>query len=299
MTANQWTRAAEDYIGRSREEFLSKARRFQRAVSAKILNEWLPELSAIEGNIANNRSNLRAVNRLDRIAREVSELEGAELATWYVQRLQRLGTFTAGYYSTLNIGEPIRLQRAYQRAASSLLFRFGYDGEKFIRGGFIYDLTQANEPLRQIKAEALRAIGNEQSFREFMKSMKTYINGKVGGKQGLYERYFRTAAYDTFQQFDRKLNKDLADDLGLEWAIYDGTLIKRSRPFCIERLGKAYHKTEIEQWANLDFAGKSDPYDPFLDLGGHECKHTLRWITEDRAKELRPDAFVDGQLRLT
>ena len=294
MTANQWTRSAEDYIGRSREEFLRKSRGFQRAVSAKILNKWLPELSAIEGNIANNNSNLRAVNRLERIAREVSELEGAELATWYVQRLQRLGTFTAGYYSTLNIVEPIRLQRAYQRAASSLLFRIGYDGEKFVRGGFLYDLTQANEPLRRIKAGAFRAIGNEQSFRDFMRSRKLFINGRTDVRQGLYENYFRTAAYDSFQQFDRQINVNLADELGLDWAEYSGTTVERTREFCDAKVGKAFHRSEIEAWSNQNWAGKNEPYDPFIDLGGYNCMHVLRWITAERAAELgRTEALTE------
>jgi hypothetical protein len=296
MATNQWTDLTLDYIERSREGYLAQARKFQRAVSDKIINEWIPELQTLEGELLNNNSNIRAVGRLNRLAAEVSQLQGEELANWYVSRLTRLSYYAQGYFSTVVEGVQLNLQKVIQDNTSKLLFRFGFDGEKFVRNGFIYDLIQANEPLRRIKAEAFKAISSGESFKGFQEKMRIFVNGQVGANKGVYEGYFRTAAFDSFQQFDRALANQTAVELELNFGIYEGGKVRDTRDFCMERMGQVFSREEMLQWENLDWAGKNTPYDPIQDLGGYNCRHKIEWINNRTARLLgRADAVVTNQ----
>lgn len=293
---NELDKAKTLWIQSSRDGLITQAKAFQREVANRIINKWIPTLTAVDGKLGGSRSNLRKVSELDRIAREVTQLRGEELANWYVSRLQRTVSFTETTYATIFSGQPLNTQPAVQRAASNLLFRFGYDGEKFIRGGFIYDLIQANEPIRRIKAEAFRAITSGDSFSEFMKKTKIFVNGQAGVRQGVYESYFRTAAYDSFAQFDRRLNVDAGRELDIKYYLYTSGTVENSRDFCKEREGKVFTIDEIMEWQNLTWKGKNDPYSPLDDLGGYNCMHGVRAIPlEVAAKMGREDARLELQ----
>lgn len=74
-----------------------------------------------------------------------------------------------------------------------------------------------------------------------------------------------------------------------QYAIYQGGLIQDSRQFCKERNNKVFTKAEIESWKELEWEGKPENYDPFINVGGTGCRHTLDWISIELAVILRPD----------
>ena len=104
----------------------------------------------------------------------------------------------------------------------------------------------------------------------------------------MIESRFNQVTYDLYQRFDRTANLIYANRLKLDNAVYSGTLIQTSRPFCIARIGKVFNRQEIEGWKEIDFAGKPLIYDPFVDCGGHNCRHHLSWITDEMAQILKP-----------
>jgi hypothetical protein len=78
-----------------------------------------------------------------------------------------------------------------------------------------------------------------------------------------------------------------ADQLGLNYAVYSGTLKDNSRQFCEDRLNLVFTRAEIAGWAKLEFSGKPKiGYDPFHDCGGHNCRHHLNFITDQIAQYL-------------
>ena len=50
---------------------------------------------------------------------------------------------------------------------------------------------------------------------------------------GVLERHYSTHIFDVFQQYDREVGKIMADKLNLTYAIYQGGIIKTTRPFCL------------------------------------------------------------------
>ena len=76
----------------------------------------------------------------------------------------------------------------------------------------------------------------------------------------------------------------------------------------IKRHGKLFSREEIEKFGTPqdqyggytnksegEFQGKTDPYNPFIDMGGYNCRHQYRWISEDLAKNIEPERFKTGK----
>ncbi|HEY3387541.1 MAG TPA: hypothetical protein VGK46_13585, partial [Saprospiraceae bacterium] len=123
---------------------------------------------------------------------------------------------------------------------------------------------------------------------------------KRGG--GLVKSLFEERLPDPYVKVDRFIGKKYATALELTYAIYQGGTIGTSREFCIERNNKVFSRDEIAAFgtpqdefggytdkAAGEFQGKTDPYEPFEDLGGYNCRHFLSFVSDELAFTLRPD----------
>lgn len=63
-----------------------------------------------------------------------------------------------------------------------------------------------------------------------------------------------------------------AKEFGIVKFRYDGSLIKDSRQWCVDHVGKEYTYEEIQAWANQKWGGKKEG-DPFITRGGWNCRH--------------------------
>lgn len=52
-------------------------------------------------------------------------------------------------------------------------------------------------------------------------------------------------------------------------------------------------KAKYKNGIDLDWEGKNQiGYNPFIDLGGYNCRHKLRWISRELAEAKRPEVTV-------
>jgi hypothetical protein len=174
------------------------------------------------------------------------------------------------------------------RATEKAGLRWGFDGKKLIKGGYLDDLVKDNNVARLLKGEANKAIASGMNLRDFQKNYRAIVKGTTK-KLGIVERYFFTNSYDAFQEYDRTIGLLYADELGMRAAIYNGGTIKTTRDFCRARDGKIFTRKQIASWENLEFSGKPPNYDPFTDVGGYNCRHSLDWISDELAIRRRPD----------
>jgi hypothetical protein len=87
-------------------------------------------------------------------------------------------------------------------------------------------------------------------------------------------RYAQLYARDSFNIFNRNYSQIISNDLDVQYFEYFGQVIKDTRPFCMERVGKTFSKAEIESWASLDWQGKNPNTDKstiFTYCGGYNC----------------------------
>lgn len=144
--------------------------------------------------------------------------------------------------------------------------------------------VQLAEPLRQ---QLMTSMTNGATIDEATKALQVFIEGNDEVLPRL-TRHARQVAFDAFAFSDRTYSHTVSTGLGFEWYRYQGGLIKDSREFCIERVGKIYHKSEIEAWANLRWRGKTQNTNQdsiYSYLGGYNCQHGLTPIIEEDVPE--------------
>lgn len=170
------------------------------------------------------------------------------------------------------------------------LQRWGYNTatRELIPGGYFESLFNSANVAQRTASLVNQAIAQKMPLAQFKNTFRKIFVGLPG--QGMLERHWRTNSFDLYQRIDRTANLVYADRLGLEYAIYSGTLEEDSRPFCIARVNKVFSRPEMQSWENLQFQGKPKyGYDPFTDCGGFNCRHHLSFISNEIAAHLRPD----------
>ena len=105
-----------------------------------------------------------------------------------------------------------------------------------------------------------------------------YASDRAGNN---LRRYASQIAHDSVMQFHGQFTVAKAKEAGLTHFTYTGTLVRDSRPFCIDMLNKTLTEEQIrDMWNNRSWQGKSTG-DPFIVRGGYRCRHT--WIPTDPA----------------
>ena len=170
------------------------------------------------------------------------------------------------------------------------LQRWGYNTvtKELIPGGYFESLFNSANVAQRTASLVNQAIAQKMPLAQFQNTFRKIFVGLPG--QGMLERHWRTNSFDLYQRIDRTANLVYADRLGLNYAVYSGTLEEDSRPKCIKSVHKVFSRDEIEKWKDEQFHGKPKyNYDPFVDCAGYNCRHSWSWISDEIAAHLRPD----------
>lgn len=266
-------------------ELSKKIKAIQRAFFSHLRDNYLYSLDIVDGKISQNTKNLALTRNLSNYAAQYTDQKNGTLS-WLVNGLIDVLKLNGKYFRAVTDKD---LRREDADVMKYLFDRIGYDGGKFVKNGWLYDLEQDDTVIRKAKAECLKAVAAGVSFGLFKTQIEEFV---IGGKGlGLLEREWKQIAEDSFSNFDRGISNEYAVNLKLDWAIYQGGLMDTTRPFCAARNNKVYSRAEVLSWANLSFEGKPKVYDPIVDLGGYRCRHTLDWISEELAREIAPEKF--------
>lgn len=186
-----------------------------------------------------------------------------------------------GYFAGMN---PARSVEDEARRITLLRWGFDVDKNEMLPGGYFQKLFSSQAIAQRIAEQVNRAMAMKMPLGEFRKLFRSVLVGRPGS--GMLERYFNTNTFDLFQRLDRSVQNIYAERLGLNYAVYSGTVMDTTRPFCEARVNKVFSRKEIAGWASLQFSGKPKLYDPFMDCGGHNCRHHLSWVSDETAKYL-------------
>lgn len=118
------------------------------------------------------------------------------------------------------------------------------------------------------------------------------LDSVVGGKAVKPEKILDTATGKTLHHLKTELNTSLmayqriahqekAKKAGVTKYLYIGPDDDVTRPFCGERVGKVFTQEEVDAWDN----GQGLPANIYL--GGFNCRHQLRPISDALAEELQ------------
>jgi hypothetical protein len=172
-------------------------------------------------------------------------------------------------------------------ARRNALLKWGYDTAtgQAVEGGYLSGVFDSVEIGQRVGRLMNRAIAGQMKLSDFRKIFKNIFVSGV--RPGLILAQFRRFSHDLFITLDRATQREYSLKLGLTYAVYSGTVIESSRPFCEARVNKCFTSSEIESWKDIDFQGKPPIYDPFIDCGGYNCRHHLSFVSDELGKLLR------------
>jgi hypothetical protein len=281
------------YIAQTLLEFDKEIKTLQEKLLNNLFIDILNELDVKDNKIVFNSHNIRISNKLNKTFDEfVSEyLEGSykEVANKMVE----LTTYTNAYYKAMGI-EASAITKI-SKGVDTIISSVGIDKAGNIINGSYLDLALTNQSAKTKAAEfVLRGITNKAEYKEFQKGFAQIIKGdkEVTGRMLADARRY---IHDIFFQLARQLDDYYAQQLDLKHFVYQGELITTSRPFCEKRAGKIFTREEAEEWKELEWNGKTEPYDPLIDLGGYNCRHWTNWVSEEIAEELQKMLDYEGE----
>lgn len=267
----------------------AKAVRALQATAYSAVIDWfIGTIETENGRVKYTVGNLGKVSGLFRVLSRLQQQYQKTMLGDVLGWAGRLLGLNRDYFDTF---EPAGKVESIDEAARRLtLQRWGYNTttKSLIPGGYFESLFNNATVGQRVAGLVNQAITQKMPLAQFQKTFRQVFVGIPG--QGMLERHWRTNSFDLYMRIDRTANLVYADRLGLDYAIYSGSLEKDSRPFCIARVNKVFSRPEIKSWENLQFQGKPKVgYDPFVDCGGFNCRHHLSWISDEIAAHLRPE----------
>ena len=137
----------------------------------------------------------------------------------------------------------------------------------------VAEINKLVDFINENKFDNSKKIQVEEAIR---KLHTQYASDRAGNN---LRRYASQIAHDSVMQFHGQFTVAKAKESGLNHYRYTGTLVRDSRPFCINMLNKTFTEKEIRDiWNNQGWQGKSTG-DPFIVRGGYRCRHT--WLPTD------------------
>lgn len=229
--------------------------------------------------------NIQNINRQNRVGIAIESQLRKERESFFRLIIRRIfGILTANkrYADVFDNSDTIdaRVQR-------QILAAYGYDekSQQFLQGSYLDAVMSGSYTAQNAIQQIQTALGARVSLKDFRAQFRQDFNA-------LTEAEFRRFTFDFFQELDRRAAYEYAKQIGLNHALYAGTLVTDSRRFCVQRVSRIYTEQEIEEWNDLDWQGKR-PGDVRAVLGGYNCRHTLNWISAEFAQLLADDLGIE------
>lgn len=266
----------------------------QNEFAQDFLTMMIEQLEVEEGYLNYSLKNRKVLQRIDKIMASIRANTFSDVLQEMISNVQHVITENVVYYGSITPDK--KFFRATSEQVKEIVFnRLGFDKEgNLIRDGFMQGLFDAPEVSQKIKEYVHQSTVSRSGFESFRRGLRTLIEGKPD-QLGIFERFYRNYAYDTYSQIDSLQSKLLAEELELKYFIYNGGLIKTSRKFCIRKNGNVFSTEDAKGWADEpDNNAKPPNYDPLIHRGGYGCRHPLDYISEEMAKALGYD-HTDNQ----
>lgn len=285
MPQNRRSKNREAFIDEAQNQLQARARGLQSLVRIEALRYLISELGQ-GSEVTSDRAAFSKIRRLDSIIQPLAQPKIDSLVNWFARKVLTGVSLARLYFGR----EAIPFESASGNALLAFL-GIARSGDDFraVRGGYMAELVDITEPVSTVKRVAMAAVLNpDVTVTNFRRQVARRIDGG-NNRSGLFESRFNRMAGNVFARTDAASSKQMATRLQFRAAIYQGGTITTTRDFCLQRDGQVFTREEIAAWANLEWAGKNEGYNPFSDRGGYNCRHQLDWISDRLAVRLRPE----------
>ena len=150
-------------------------------------------------------------------------------------------------------------------------------------GGLLGQLFSLDTLFYELKSLFLQGITTGMKVLALKKVVSKFVRGGI-------VRRLKFILPTVIGQAGRISQAKLAQKHKLKHFIYTNSLISTSRKFCIKRAGKVFTIEDSEKWINdhdLPLSPKWKlTYQPLVHMGGFNCRHFPKFITEQTALQL-------------
>ena len=274
-----------------------RVKRSEPVLLSSIIKRVLDNLETDNrGKITDSVRNLSSLDNFTKVFDEFSNKFGVKFANEVYDSLSRVSAFNKEYYNEIIDNKP-RIEKIDSRVKKFVDAWLGIDKSGgVVKNGYLHKIIESDEVRLEVQNLVVNSIVSKKGWVETKKLIEHKILGdNEKGSNGMLQKYYRGFIYDTFASVDRATSDIYRSELDLVFGIYEGGVIKTTRKFCREHNGKVYHISEIEAFEPKAAIPTDGSYEPFIMLGGYNCRHYINWITEAYALMLRPDAidFID------
>jgi hypothetical protein len=136
--------------------------------------------------------------------------------------------------------------------------------------------------IQEVLKDNIAGIGSRS---ELNKTLRKFIEG-TDTEKAFLNRYIKQTTNDSVMTFNAEYIQTIAEDLDVEYYLYQGTLIEDSRPFCVSRAGRYFTVDQVKAWPNLKgwqgrMAGTNSTT-IFSYRGGYNCRHQLWPVAKEQ-----------------
>lgn len=268
MSAQQLAEEIETLIGSGIDTFSVEVERIQNLIYNRLV-AGLKDLELDDdGFILQSASNRRILQQAEQV---VDDLLPGESFTKVVSDvlgiIPQIEALNADYFSGLS--SKFKLNRQFLTALQDQTI------EK-IEGTLLQDGLRfaIRDPLKDILVQNVNTGGQ---FSGMLGQVRNYIHGD-SSLDGRLISYSRGILRDTLFDYSRAFQQAVTVDLKLEYYMYAGGIMDKTRPFCAERAGRFFHESEIKKWADQEWEGKrrgTTESSIFVFCGGYNCAHSM------------------------
>jgi hypothetical protein len=277
-----------------KERFIEKALKgidkqsaiLQRRFVEMLVDELISDLETKDKKLQSTTGNFRAINQLDDIFNRFSRQFTRPFIEEIGQKMLETIKYTEGYFIK-GFNPPLNVLNQIEKNTAFIYERIGITKTgKIITGSYLDKLANFDELRNTVRNYVTQNVVGGSGYFEFQKGFKKLIKG-ADDKTGKLQQYYKQYTFDVFNQVDSAIAKTYAEALELNYFIYFGEVMERTRCFCEKRNNMIFSVDDTKDWkhdvALLDFY-KENPYNPLIDRGGFNCRHDIIYIDEATAK---------------
>lgn len=247
-------------------EFLTEVDKLNKNL-LKEVEKLLSELDVSNGQILLNSNNLDKIIEIEARLKEVFQgKEYVEALRSFASEFEKQRILNEEYFKILGQFSDSDLYKATVSASQKQAVRSLILPEEF-----------SNELIDILNA----AVSSEQRFSDAVDQFR-----KVIIQDERYKNYAKQIVFDSFAISDRRAHRLMAQESGLKYYRYEGSIKDTTRCFCRERAGKVYHIDQYKAWGRGEDIGRCETENDWdgrnentnensiLDyLGGYNCRH--------------------------
>mgnify|MGYP001598133516 CR=1 FL=1 len=278
---------------------MERAKQLQSALYAFLLDKVIAELETDEaGAFKFSVKNLQSTSRVGGIFSSYRKLSDS-FGDWLIKQLLNLFGLNNKYFREVG-----KVSDSLEAKTRKLLFQnLGYDIEKkeIIKSSWLDNLLAQETVKQQVINRLSAAIQSKMDAKTFRTQFRdAFLDNNAG--LGLVTKNMDFHTQNIFMSFDRAAQAVYKEQLGLEHAIYSGTIMQPTksspgtRSFCWRRVNNLYDNATINEWNKQDWAGKIEGSDVKVTAGGYRCRHHFSWVSKEIAEQLQKKGKVLNHL---